>query len=76
MSLSLNNHLSKPNNRLIQISPAIIFFAFSAQKTHVKSQNHLTIDQSARSAWRISYVQTAILDIEIEKQAAPETLRG
>ena len=41
----------------------IIFFSFSAQKTHVKPQIHLTLYQSARSAWRIRYVQTAILDI-------------
>jgi hypothetical protein len=43
--------------------PLHLIFAFSAQKTHVKPQNHLTHYQPTTSAWRISYTPTAILDI-------------
>src|SRR5260370_9718709 len=50
------------------------FFAKSLPKTpansHVKSQNHLTTYKSTTSEWRFSYIQTAILDIELK--IAPE----
>ena len=42
--------------------PPNLFFAFLAQKTHVKSQNHLTLYESKTYAWRISYGPSAILD--------------
>src|SRR5216683_4594107 len=34
-----------------------LFFAFSAQKTHVKPPNHLTHDYTTTSAWHFSYPQ-------------------
>jgi hypothetical protein len=45
------------------ILPLHLFFAFSAQKSHVKPQNYLTHYQSTTSTWHFSYVQPAILDI-------------
>ena len=41
-------------------------FAISAQKSHVKPRNHLTPCTSVISALKFSYIQTAILDIEIK----------
>jgi hypothetical protein len=38
-----------------------------AQKSHVKLPNHLTHYQPTTSAWHVSYLQSAILDIEIKK---------
>jgi hypothetical protein len=59
---------------------ANFLFAFSAQKTHVKSKNQLTRDNPTTSALKFSYAQTAILNIEIKIQASPvgifRTLRG
>jgi hypothetical protein len=40
-----------------------LFFAFSAQKPHVKPQNHLNPIPATTSTWRISSVPFAILDI-------------
>jgi len=48
----------------------IYFLPFSAQKSHVKPQNHLTPSPPATSAWHVSYTQPAILDID-QKQASP-----
>jgi hypothetical protein len=43
---------------------ALIFlFAFSAQKIHVKPQNHLNHTNETRSGWHFSYTKLAILDI-------------
>jgi hypothetical protein len=49
-----------------------LFFAFFAPKTHVKSINHLTHYQSTISEWRMSYLQTAILNIENKTRKAPD----
>jgi hypothetical protein len=55
---------------------AVIFYSsFSAQKSHVKSQNHLTHYQPTTSAWHVSYPQPAILYIEI-KTNKPWRLSG
>jgi len=55
---------------------ALIFFsAFSAQKTHVKSLIHLTPCHPMTSYWHVSYVQSAIPDID-QNKAAPDTIRG
>jgi hypothetical protein len=43
---------------------AVVFLSsFSAQKSHVKPQNHLTNTNKTTSTWRISSLQPAILDI-------------
>jgi hypothetical protein len=48
---------------------ALIFSSpFSAQKSHVKPQSHLTHFRTTTSAWRISYVRIAILDTGIKKE--------
>jgi hypothetical protein len=44
-----------------------LFFAFLAQKSHVKSQNRLTPYPPLTSAMKFSYPKTAILKIEPEK---------
>jgi hypothetical protein len=49
-------------------SSLYLFFAFLAQKSHVKPRNHLTHSPSTISTWRISYHQTAILVIGIKKK--------
>jgi hypothetical protein len=41
----------------------IFLLPFSAQKSHVKSQNHLTLDKSETSAWHVLPLQSSILDI-------------
>jgi hypothetical protein len=38
-------------------------FSFSAQKSHVKPQNHLNPYHPTTSTWHFSYTQPAILDI-------------
>jgi hypothetical protein len=48
----------------IAFAVAVVFSsAISAQKSHVKPQNHLTHYPTATSAWHVSYPQTVILDI-------------
>jgi hypothetical protein len=48
----------------IAVVPAVIFLLpFSAQKSHVKSQNRLTNYNPTTSAWHFSFTQTATLDI-------------
>jgi hypothetical protein len=47
---------------LIAVAFAFVFLsAFSAQKTHVKPQNHLNLTNKTRSSWHVSYSQSAIL---------------
>jgi hypothetical protein len=41
----------------------LFFLLFSAQKLHVKPPNHLTRSKPTTSAWHVSYLQPAILDI-------------
>src|SRR5882757_9403667 len=53
-----------------------LFFAFSAQKSHVKSQNHLTPSNKTRSSLKFSYPQTAIIKTVEKNKQAPDTLRG
>jgi hypothetical protein len=43
--------------------PCNLFFTFSAQKSHVKSQNRLNHTNETRSSWHFSYTPNAILDI-------------
>ncbi|MGD0443607.1 MAG: hypothetical protein ABSA39_06690 [Edaphobacter sp.] len=50
-----------------------VFSSFSAQKSHVKPQYQLTHFHSSTSAWRISSVSTAIMNIESKKNKAPDT---
>jgi hypothetical protein len=47
-----------------------------AQKSHVKSQSHLNHSPATTSTWRMSYPQFAILNIEIENEAAPTNIRS
>jgi hypothetical protein len=51
-----------------------LFFAFLTQKSHVKSQNHLTNSTPTTSIWHFSYTQPAIIKLEIKK--APGQNRG
>jgi hypothetical protein len=57
----------------------ILFFAFSAQKSHVKLRNHLNQTNKIRWSWHVSYVQSAILK-RVEKNKKPRreivSLRG
>ena len=53
-----------------------LFFAFSAQKSHVKSQNQPTPYARTTSAWRISSTQLAIMNIDPKNRQAPDILRG
>jgi hypothetical protein len=45
---------------------------FSAQKSHVKSQNHLTLSNQRKSSLKFSQHQPAILKT-VEKSKAPDT---
>jgi hypothetical protein len=56
--------------------PLHLFFAVSAQNPHVKPPNQLTPCRTATSVWRMSFTQSAILDIELKTKQAPGTLRG
>jgi hypothetical protein len=42
---------------------AIFLSAFSAQKTHVKPQNHLTHYSPITYAWHFSYIPDSIMNI-------------
>src|SRR5207244_9716469 len=44
------------------------FSAFSAQKSHVKPQKHLTPSNKRKSGWHVSYPQPVILDIGSKKE--------
>jgi hypothetical protein len=48
-----------------------ILFAFSAQKTHVKSLNHLNHLDATTSEWHFSYAETAILEHRDQKSSKP-----
>jgi hypothetical protein len=41
----------------------IFLLLFSAQKSHVKSPNHLTQTNETRSSWHVSFTPTAIMNI-------------
>jgi hypothetical protein len=59
----------------IVFDPAQIFFlAFSAQKSHVKPQNHLSPHSPTTSAWHFSYAQPDIIETGIKK--SPGQSRG
>jgi hypothetical protein len=45
------------------------FWLFSAQKSHVKPTDHLTLYQSATSVWRIPPAQSGIIEIEVKERA-------
>jgi hypothetical protein len=50
--------------------PLHLFFAFSAQKSLVKRQNHLTPSNEGRSSLKFSYPQTTIIKtVEKNRQA-------
>jgi hypothetical protein len=63
------------DNTAVIFAP-IFLFSFSAHKSHVKPQNRLTHGAPTTSVWHVSYLETAILNIEIKKEEAPESLRG
>jgi hypothetical protein len=48
-----------------------LFFAFSAQKTHVKPQKHLKQTESSTYAWRIYPLQPAIIKVSLENNETP-----
>jgi hypothetical protein len=50
---------------------SVFLFVFSAQKSHVKPQNHLTPSNKRKSSLKFSYPQTAILKIVEKKQSKP-----
>jgi hypothetical protein len=50
--------------------PLHLFFAFSAQNSRVKPQNHLNPCQTATSVWLISFTRSGILDIELKNKAS------
>src|SRR5882757_7334882 len=49
-----------------------LFFAFSAQKSRVKSQNHLTPSNKTRSSLKFSYPQAAIIKTVEKNKQAPQ----
>jgi hypothetical protein len=51
-------------SRTLQSLVLNYFSAFSAQKSHVKPPNHLNLSKHKTSAWHVSFVQSAILDID------------
>jgi hypothetical protein len=57
-----------PAGDLLFSSPSHLFFAFLAQKTHVKSHIPLTHFQSATSIWRISLHQSGTIKVEIKQK--------
>jgi hypothetical protein len=62
------------SDRLIAVAFAFslyLFFAFLAQKTHVKPLNRLTLSPSSTYIWRMRYPQSAIIKIGIKKEKAP-----
>ena len=50
------------------LGPRHFLLLFSAQKSHVKPRNHLTLYHPTISVWHVSYIQTAILDIYRSKK--------
>jgi hypothetical protein len=56
--------------------PAALNFLlpFSAQKSHVKPQNHITLDKSTTCIWHFSSPQSSIIKLEIKK--SPGQSRG
>jgi len=65
---------AKPEGRsdllLPLLLPLFYFFAFLAQKSHVKPRNHLNQTNKTRWSWHVSYVQSAILKT-VEKTRSP-----
>jgi hypothetical protein len=56
----------------IAIIPAANFLLpFSAQKSHVKSQNGLNCTNETRSSWHFSYAPPAILKIVEKNETSP-----
>jgi hypothetical protein len=53
-------------------SAYIFLLPFLAQKSHVKSQNHLTHSNETRSSLHFSSTQSAILKIVEKNKQAPE----
>jgi hypothetical protein len=52
---------------------ALIFLlSFSAQKSHVKSQNHLNPSNKRKSTLKFSYPQTAIIKTVEKNKLAPQ----
>jgi hypothetical protein len=47
---------------LLPLFAVVFISAFSAQKTHVKPQNHLNHSNKTRSSWHVSSPQFAILN--------------
>ena len=45
----------------LSLLPLHFFSMFSAQKWHVKPQNHLTYSNKRKSSWHVSYPQPAII---------------
>jgi hypothetical protein len=53
-----------------------LFLSKTAQKSDVKTQNHLNVTNKRRSSWHFSYSQPAILKIVERKQVAPANRPG
>jgi len=54
------------------LTSVIIFISrFSAQKSHVKPQNHLTLSNQATYSWRISYAEPDIIKVGIKQKPRP-----
>jgi hypothetical protein len=53
------------------VHAGIFLLPFSAQKSHVKPQNHLTPSNKRKSSLKFSYPQTAILKIVEKNKASP-----
>jgi hypothetical protein len=62
---------AKPEDLLLSL---FLFLSFSAQKSHVKSQNHLNLYVTTTSEWHFSSVEIAILDIEIKGRVLARNL--
>jgi hypothetical protein len=58
-----NRHPRSPSWQT-RLSLPEVFLSFSAQKSHVKPQNHLTRCMAITSEWHFSLVPPAILDID------------
>jgi hypothetical protein len=56
---------------LLLFVAVVFFFCVLAQKSHVKSQNHLNLSNKTRSSWHFSYVQFVILINSREKRQSP-----
>jgi hypothetical protein len=62
---------------LIAFAVALIFLLpFSAQKSHVKSQNHLTPSNPSTSGLQVSFTPSAIIEIAGKKAESPAERSG